>query len=338
MKAWIALAAVVVLFVIGYAVGPLAKTVFVIAIPYLAFAVFLLGIIHRIAMVWGRAPVPFPIGTTCGQQKSLSWIKNAPFESPSSRFGVLVRLLLEVFLFRSLFRNTRAKVKTDGRAVFRAELLLWALSMVFHWSLFLVLVRHLRLFFEPVPRFVALVQAADSYFELAVPSLYLSGVGMLLAASALFLRRILSPRVRYVSLPSDYFQLFLLIGIASTGLFMRYIARTDVASIKEMIGGLFAMQPVVPENLTPLFLSHLFLVCVLFATLPFGKLVHVAGVLFSPTRNLRCNSREVRHENPLNRRVHVRTYAQYEEEYRDKMVACDLPVEHSGKPTRGDAL
>jgi len=63
----------------------------------------------------------------------------------------------------------------------------------------------------------------------------------------------------------------------------------------------------------------------------------MAGVFMSPTRNLRCNSREVRHVNPWNHPVRVHTYAEYEDEFRDKMKACDLPVDkqESDEPDKG---
>ncbi|HPB99555.1 MAG TPA: hypothetical protein PKW66_26770, partial [Polyangiaceae bacterium] len=59
MKAVSALVAVIVLFAIAYMVGPSAKFVFGVAVPYAAMAVFLGGIIYRVAFKWGKAPVPF---------------------------------------------------------------------------------------------------------------------------------------------------------------------------------------------------------------------------------------------------------------------------------------
>ena len=47
---------------------------FGVIIPYLAFAVFIVGIVYRV-LQWARIPVPFRIPTTCGQGKSFPWIK-----------------------------------------------------------------------------------------------------------------------------------------------------------------------------------------------------------------------------------------------------------------------
>jgi len=60
---------------------------------------------------------------------------------------------------------------------------------------------------------------------------------------------------------------------------------------------------------------------------PSSKLMHMGGVFLSPTRNLANNSREKRHINPWNPDVKIRTYAEYEDEFREKMIKADLPVE-----------
>ena len=82
---------------------------FLVFIPYGAFVVFLAGFVWRIVS-WAQSPVPFRIPTTCGQQKTLPWMKSEPLESPSGTAGVIGRMALEVLLFRSLFRNTKAEI------------------------------------------------------------------------------------------------------------------------------------------------------------------------------------------------------------------------------------
>jgi len=47
---------------------------FGVYIPYVASAIFLIGVIIRV-LQWAKIPVPFRIPTTCGQAKSLPWIK-----------------------------------------------------------------------------------------------------------------------------------------------------------------------------------------------------------------------------------------------------------------------
>ena len=91
-------------------------------------------------------------------------------------------LALEVLLFRSLFRNTRYEV-SEGRAVFGDSKLLWLGAMAFHWSMLMILLRHLRLFIEPVPAFVLMLQRVDGFFQIGVPELYLSDRRVSLPAS-----------------------------------------------------------------------------------------------------------------------------------------------------------
>jgi nitrate reductase gamma subunit len=91
--------------------------------------------------------------------------------------------------------------------------------------------------------------------------------------------------------------------------------------------GLVTFSPTIPGGIGPVFFIHLFLLCILFAYFPFSKLVHMAGVFMSPTRNLANNSRAKRHINPWNYPVHVHTYAEYEDDFREKMKKAGLPVE-----------
>ena len=114
MNALYALVAVVVLLLVAYVGigGADLEFLFGIVVPYAAIAVFLLGFTYRI-LRWGRSAVPFRITTTCGQQRSLAFIKSNNLENPHNLVGVLGRMALEVLCFRSLFRNTKAKLTDD---------------------------------------------------------------------------------------------------------------------------------------------------------------------------------------------------------------------------------
>jgi nitrate reductase gamma subunit len=120
---------------------------------------------------------------------------------------------------------------------------------------------------------------------------------------------------------------------------MRYLLKLDIVSAKELTLGLVTFQPnpkVLP-GIGVLFYIHLFLVSVLLAYFPFSKLVHMAGIFLSPTRNLSNNSRFVRHINPWNYPVKVHTYEEYEDEFRDKMIEAGLPVEKMAEETEEEA-
>lgn len=333
----VSLIAVIVLFLIAYVgtqQGAGLQVVFGIIVPYLAVILFVVGFARRV-MGWSRSAVPFRITTTSGQQLSLPWFKQAKIDNPSSTVGVVARMFLEIFCFRSLFRNTRMKLKEDGHLTYQLELFLWIGALAFHYAFLAVIVRHLRFFTEPVPFFVTLTERVDSFMRIEVlydavqaglPGVYMSGVVLLAATLYLFLRRVFIPHLRTLSLPADFFPLFLIMGIALSGIFMRYIAKVDIVAIKELTMGLVTFRPTIPEGVGGLFFAHLFLVSVLLAYFPFSKLMHLGGVFLSPTRNMTGNTRQVRHVNPWNHPVKVHTYEEYEDDFREKMIDAGLPV------------
>ncbi len=298
---------------------------FGVAIPYLAFLVFIAGFIRKV-IKWGQSPVPFHIPTTCGQQKSLPWIKQSKLDNPSGTWGVIGRMALEILTFRSLFRNLKTD-KTDGGPTYGSNKWLWLGGLAFHVTFFVVFIRHLRFFTEPVPVWVNILDAVDGFLQVGVPHLLLTGVVLLVAAGYLLLRRIFNSQIQYISLAADYFPLFLIIGIALSGILMRYFIKVDIIKVKELTMGLATFNAAVPEGIGSIFFIHLFLISVLFAYFPFSKLMHLGGVFLSPTRNLANNSRTVRHVNPWNPKVKLHTYEEYEEEFRELMKSEGIPVE-----------
>ena len=327
-----AVLSVLLLGFVGWVGGALGNMdlLFAVVIPYVALATFVFGFLYRI-IGWGRSPVPFCIPTTCGQQRSLPWIRQDKLESPTSNLWVIARMALEVLFFRSLWRNERVEIKGGGKLIFSPKRYLWLGGLLFHWSLAMVLFRHLRFFTEPIFPGLAAIQGLDGFFEIGVPSLYMSDILILVAATYLFLRRAYSPQLRLISLPTDYFALFLLGAIFLSGVLMRHFFKTDVERVKELIMGLVSFRPVVPAQLGAFFYVHLFLVSILVAYFPFGKLMHAAGVFLSPTRNLKNDSRMRRYVNPWSYAVKVHTYEEYEDEFREAMIEAGIPVETEGK-------
>jgi nitrate reductase gamma subunit len=309
-----------------------AHFVFTGVLPYAAVGIFLLGLIIKV-IGWTRSPVPFRIPSTCGQQKTLDWIKSDYLDNPHSGFGVFLRMLLEILFFRSLFRNTKMELHDGPKLSYGANKWLWLAAIVFHYSFLVVFIRHLRFFVEPVPQPLLFLAEIDGFLQIGVPVVYITSLTLLAGVGYLLLRRMFIPQVRYISLAGDYFPLFLIIGIALTGILLRHFVKTDIIGVKEITLGLLAFKPAVPEGVHWLFYSHFLLVMVLFAYFPFSKLMHLAGVFLSPTRNLANNNRAKRHENPWNYPVEVHTYEEYEDDFREKMVKAGLPVD---KPLPAD--
>ena len=330
MNALLSFGAIVALLAVAWLGADLAglKVVFGIVIPYLALAVFIGGIIFRI-WKWAKAPVPFRIPTSCGQQKSLDWIKHDKLENPHTTLGVIGRMALEILFFRSLYRNTKTDLQKGPRLVYGNTKWLWLAGLAFHWSFLFILLRHLRFFSDPVPFFVLWLQEIDGFFQIFVPVLYMTDLVIIGALTYLFLRRVVIPQIRYISLAADYFPLFLILGIAVSGVLMRYFIKVNVMDVKELTMSLVAFKPAIPEGdgIGLVFWIHLLFVCTLVAYFPFSKLMHAGGVFLSPTRNLTNNSREERHINPWDYDVKVHTYEEYEDEFRDLMKGAGLPLE-----------
>jgi nitrate reductase gamma subunit len=325
---WVSIISVAALILIAFfGVGTAhLNYLFGVIIPYAAFALFIVGIIYRV-LKWAARPVPFRIPTTAGQEKSLPWIKQNKIDNPSTALGAFIRMAFEVLLFRSLFRNLRSELRSGPKLTYASSKWLWIAALAFHYSFLIILLRHLRLFTEPVLPVVKTLEALDAFFQVGAPLLYITDLVLIGAVTYLFLRRVLIPQMRYISLPADYFPLFLILSIGITGVLMRYFFKVSVVGVKELAMGVINFKPVIPEGIGVLFYIHLFLVSTLFAYFPFSKLTHMAGVFLSPTRNLANNNRMKRHVNPWNYPVKVHTYEEYEDEFRKFMKDAGIPVE-----------
>jgi nitrate reductase gamma subunit len=182
------------------------------------------------------------------------------------------------------------------------------------------------LFFESIDGILEMIM--PSWFPALFPALFISDIVILIALTYLILRRVLTSHIRYISLPSDYLAVLLILGVAFSGILTRYFFKVDLVGVKELALGVLTFQPAIPPDGIGLwFYVHLFLVCALFAYFPFSKLVHMAGVFLSPTRNLANTSRMRRHVNPWDYPVKVHTYEEWEDEFRDVMKDAGLPLE-----------
>ena len=322
---FLAVVALILLVFLGVEIANL-RYLFGVIIPYAAVAAFIFGVMYRVVK-WSRSPVPFRIPTTGGQQKSLPWINYSKLDNPSTNVEVIKRMALEVLVFRSLFRNTKSELREGPRLAHGSEKILWLAGLAFHYSFLIILLRHFRFFTVPVPLPVKLLESMDSFFQVGIPLLYNTDLLIVAAVTYLFLRRVVMPQIRYISLPADYFPLFLILGVAISGILMRYFIRTDIVGVKELTMGLVSFSPKIPEGIGIVFYIHLFLVSTLIAYIPMSKIMHMGGVFLSPTRNLANNSRMKRHLNPWNYPVHVHTYEEYEDDFREKMKKAGIPVE-----------
>ncbi len=299
---------------------------FAVVIPLASLTILIGGFLLRLVN-WFIRPVPFRIPTTCGQEKSLDWIRQEKFENPSHLWQVVVRVLGEVLLFRSLFRNTKAELHAGPKLAYGSTKWLWLGGLLFHWSLLVIVLRHTKFFFATIPGFADVLENADRFFDITLPAFYLTDALVLAAITFLVFRRLSDAKLRLISLPTDFFPLFLIMAIALAGMLMRYVTKINVMPVKDQMLLLMDFDFTLPGETGMLFSVHLFLVCMLAIYFPFSKLMHMGGIFLSPTRNLCNNSREKRHINPWNPDIKFRSYSEYEDEFRDKMKKAGLPVE-----------
>lgn len=226
----------------------------IFALSFYAAALILLSGVGYRIRLYATTPAPLKIPT---------------MPAPLTHSGVVARMFREVVFFQSLFN---------------ANKWIWLFGWIFHAALLLVVLRHLRYFLQPVPAAIVLVQ----------PFGMLAGFAMVAGLLALWARRLIVPRIRYISGPSDHLMLALLVAIGISGLAMTFGAHTNIVAVKAFFLGLifFDWQPL-PDD--PVLLVHLGLVAALMIIFPFSKLLHAPGVFFSPTRNQADDSRDHRY-------------------------------------------
>ncbi len=224
---------------------------------YLVAIVFIVGMARKIYQ-YANTPAPLKIVVS---------------PAPLTKTGVYARMFYEVVLFASLFKSSKWT---------------WIFGWLFHFGLFIVLIRHLRYF---VPGELPEILAYTQMFKYGA-------IFMIIGLFGLLARRVFVDRVRYISAPSDYLMLLLLIVIGVSGAIMTFTsAHTDVAMVKEFASGIISFNVAnMPVDFA--FVTHLIFFFVLLAIFPVSKLLHVPGVFFSPTRNQVDNARNKRHISP----------------------------------------
>ncbi len=217
-------------------------------LPIAAVTLFFCGSVLRIA-AWLRRPVPYQLTL---------------FPVPTERGGKLALAAVELFLFRTIFRENR---------------LLWLMAWLLHLSLAMILAGHVLGISLLRGQFTVLGASLETS---ALVSRTLGGVAgavMLSSLIALFCRRLLDHELRRLSEPFVWFDLLLLLSIASSGLGM-YLPgfHPDLPAARSWIASLFLFDPVPPPP-NPLFTLHLLLAGFLLVYFPFSQLMHAAGAM-----------------------------------------------------------
>ncbi len=221
-------------------------------LPYLAIAVFVIGMLYRI-QVWRKTPQPGKMALTVGEEKSL-------FKG----------LVTEALFFPSLFKGDRT---------------LWFFSWVFHASLALVFLGHLRVVTGLIDSILMAVGVSAAGINFMSTSLGgAAGIVMLATGSMLLIRRFTTRRVKEITNFADVFAMLLLLAIIVTGDMMRFVgaAHIDLVATRAWAFSLLTFSPnvsAVGTNAT--FLVHALLAQFLFMYIPFSKIMHFGGIFFT---------------------------------------------------------
>ena len=216
-------------------------------LPYLAAAVFAVGVAHRL-LTWRRVPQP-----------ALMTL----YPTQGSGWRALVK---EALFFPSLFRGDKT---------------LWLFAWSFHVALALAFIGHLRVATGAIDRGLALVGiSAGGMATLSAIAGGFAGVVLLAALLLMLGRRVFVARVREISKAPDFLALLLLVAVITTGDLMRFgVGHVDLAATRAWAASLFTLSPAV--SLPPAVLLHLFCAELLVLHVAFSKLMHFGGFFFT---------------------------------------------------------
>ena len=216
-------------------------------LPYFAVVVFLAGATYRL-LTWKRLSQPAPLTL---------------FPTRGSGIGPLVK---EALLFPNLRRG-------DGS--------LWSLAWVFHVTLAIAFVGHLRIVTGLADRALGSLGIGPSAIA-AVSTIAggAAGIVLLVAIAAFIARRILIRRVREISSVPDFAGLLLLTAVITSGNLMRWLGSpAELTGARSWFASLLALSPQVPQS--SLLLLHAFFAELLILYIAFSKLMHFGGFFFT---------------------------------------------------------
>ncbi len=210
-------------------------------LPYFAATVFAVGMAYRIR---GWLSIPVPLKLTLPP-------------APRTQLARAGRISSELLFFVSLLRSDRG---------------LWGGAWSLHIIGLITLVGHM-LGIINIYLSLALIDTAIFFIAL---------LGLVIIAPILYLllRRVLAPNVSRITVPGDYLGLGLILLHVAIGDYMTFFTKVDLARVGDFMVGLFTVNPVPPPD-NAAFVLHFFTFQLLIMYLPFSKLIHPLGMLFS---------------------------------------------------------
>jgi len=157
---------------------------------------------------------------------------------------------------------------------------LWSFAWLFHATLALVFMGHIRVFTGAIDRTLGSAGMSQEGID-RMSNLAGGAAGILLLATGLLLlfRRLGVARVREISAIPDFLAPLLLVAIITTGDLARFTAPFDLHQTRIWAASLLRFSPLVPQN--GMFLLHLMLAQLLILFIPFSKILHFGGIFFT---------------------------------------------------------
>ncbi len=165
-------------------------------------------------------------------------------------------------------------------SLYKGDRVLWFFAWIFHVTLALVFLGHMRVFSGFIDRMlIDMGMTPDGIDTMSSTVGGAAGIILLATGIMLLVRRMVLQRVREISGVPDFFALLLLIAIIATGDLMRVGAHFDLEQTRVWTLSLLKFSPVIPEN--GMFLLHALLAMLLVVYIPFSKILHFGGIFFT---------------------------------------------------------
>lgn len=166
-------------------------------------------------------------------------------------------------------------------------------SVVFHYGIIFAFIGHVMGMLIPIELYNALGVEDHIYHFFAIAGGGLAGLMVVVGLIVMLIRKFSFPKVQVHTTAGDYFTIVWLLLVAGLGTYMTLIYNTTVGayeyrlSIGPWFRSLFTFNPQseLMVGIPTLFKVHVILAFVLFAAIPFTKLVHMFSFpLRYPTR------------------------------------------------------
>jgi len=224
--------------------------------------------------------------------------------------AVVGKIVAEVLLFISLIRNDK---------------MLWAAAWVMHvCALIVIVASHLFGIIDATVEFYTPYTIPFSKIILYIAACF--AFPLIITLLILLIRRILTKKIRRISIPTDYVAIGLILTHVLSGTYMSFCTEIDMNDVAAWGMGLFTFHPMIVEG-SWIFAVHCTTCFTTLMYFPFSKLAHMAGIFFSMTRNMANTNRATRQMNPWEYSVKAFSYMEQEDLFRKEMNAAGISLE-----------